>query len=55
MAEERDEALEAISAMAEANEAARDTTLPPEIRAVAENAATIAANKIADEYGPRRS
>ncbi|MFI1828477.1 hypothetical protein ACH41E_18825 [Streptomyces sp. NPDC020412] len=48
--EERDEALQTIAAMGAANEAARDTTLPPEIQALAANAATIAANKLADEH-----
>ncbi|MFH8618572.1 hypothetical protein ACH4E8_26380 [Streptomyces sp. NPDC017979] len=55
MAEEPDEALQAIGAMGAAAAAARDTSLPPEIRALAENAATIAANKIADKYGNQPS
>ncbi|MEU5974274.1 hypothetical protein [Streptomyces sp. NPDC047315] len=48
--EPRDEAVNTIAAMGAAAAAARDTTLPPEIRAVAKNSATIAANKLADEH-----
>ncbi|MEU9609880.1 hypothetical protein [Streptomyces sp. NPDC048057] len=51
MAEEpRDEALQTIADMGAAAEAARDTTLPPEIRAVAAEAVKHAANKLADEH-----
>ncbi|MFI1824845.1 hypothetical protein ACH41E_00085 [Streptomyces sp. NPDC020412] len=53
MAEEpRDEALQTIADMHAASEAARDTTLPPEIRALAAESARHAANKLADEHRP---